>query len=305
MTWRTRSALIGGAAVVVAAVSTFAMMRPGADSTSPPAPAATPVRRLGAYLPTWGTVALHDVPPVYNLVFAAFGVGDRTGGGAVRFDPRPAQEPAAFAADVVAAHSTGRQVVLSIGGAESGPLHVTTPAQVNAFVSSVEVIVDRYGFDGIDWDLEDVGLWSADAVTAASRALLARYGETFIISVAPGPGNVAWKQWARQMGADLDLFGMQFYEFPAGRVQRIAAIETRIREMVDVYGVEPSKLMIGAMTVGGWCPTCSSPAGVYRDAFVRVQARYPAIAGAYVWSAQLDSDAGWPFATAMRTIVRG
>ena len=260
---------------------------------------------LGVYLPTWGTVKLRDLPSAYNLVYAAFALGDGTQGGGVTYRPTPAQTPDEFAADVATAQAEGRTVLLAIGGATSGGIHVTTPAQVDAFVTSVGAIIDRYGFDGIDWDLEDLRLWNAQSVTAASRRLIARYGDSFVISVAPGPGRPEWKQWAKQMGEDLDLFGMQFYEYPATGPQRTADIERRIDEMVTTYRVDPTKLLIGAMNASGSCATCTSPPSVYRDALLRVRARHPAIRGAYVWSAAIEADGEWAFAKDVGPTVYG
>jgi hypothetical protein len=274
------------------AIGIFALRRPAQEQR----PQAQPKPLLGVYLPNWGTVTLGDLPADYNLIYAAFALGDGNGGGAVIYTPEPAQSPDALAADIASAHRAGRTVLLAIGGADSRAIHITTPSQVDAFVASVSRIIDRYDFDGIDWDLENLRLWNARSVTDASRRLLARYGDEFLISTVPGPGPVEWKRWARQMGDDLDLFGMQFYEYPATARQRIADIERRIDEMVTVYGIDPTKLMIGAMNASGSCPTCTSRPSVYRDAIVRARATHPTLRGAFVWSAAIDREADWVFA---------
>lgn len=265
---------------------------------------AIPAKLLGVYLPAWGDVALHELPDAYNLVFAAFAVGDGNGGGRVTFSPDRSQDAASLRTDIAAAQAAGRTVLLSVGGADNNDLHVTTPQQADELVTSVSGLVDEYGFDGMDWDIEDTSRWNAESALAASRALIRRYGSTFVIATAPSPGVGEWKDWARQMGPDLDLFGMQFYEFPATDTERIEVIDTRIHEMITDYGLDPAQLMIGGMTAEAGCLTCDSPARVYRDAFAQLQAQFPTLRGAYVWSATIDHDAGWPFATAVGTGVR-
>lgn len=283
------------------ALGVFALRQPRHERQPQP----TPGPLLGVYLPNWGSVTLDDLPADYNLIYAAFAIGDGSGGGAVTYTPAPAQSPDAFAADVASAHRAGRTVLLAIGGADSRGIHITTPAQVDAFVASVSPIIDRYDFDGIDWDLENLRLWNAGSVTDASRRLLARFGDRFVISTVPGPGPVEWKRWAQQMGEDLDLFGMQFYEYPATGRQRIADIVRRIDEMATTYGIDPTKLMIGAMNASGSCPTCTSPPAVYRDAVARVRNTHPTLRGAFVWSAAIDREADWVFAREVGATVRG
>ena len=268
-----------------------------------PRPERSPRPLLGIYLPNWSTVKLGDLPAEYNLVYAAFALGDGHGGGEVTYTPTPAESPDALAGDIATAHSAGRTVVLAIGGADSHGIHITTPAQVDAFVASVSPIIDRYGFDGIDWDLEDLHRWNAPSITDASRRLIARYGDRFVISAVPGPGPVEWKQWAQQMGDDLDLFGMQFYEYPSTGAQRIGDIRRRIDEMVTTYGVDPSKLMVGAMNASGACRTCTSPPSIYRDAIARVRSAHPTLRGAFVWSAPIDRETGWAFARDVGPVV--
>ena len=47
----------------------------------------------------------------------------------------------------------GKKIVLSIGGYE-GYFSLTSDDAVNQFVSDIKSIINEYGFDGIDIDLE-------------------------------------------------------------------------------------------------------------------------------------------------------
>ena len=60
---------------------------------------------------------------------------------------------ATFLADIVALHAQGRKVLISIGGA-TATVHLDSDQQRDQFVSSMTDIIDTYGFDGIDIDLE-------------------------------------------------------------------------------------------------------------------------------------------------------
>lgn len=61
--------------------------------------------------------------------------------------------PATFLGDVAALQAQGRKVLISIGGA-TGTIHLDSDAQRDQFVSSMLGILDTYGFDGLDIDLE-------------------------------------------------------------------------------------------------------------------------------------------------------
>jgi len=251
-----------------------------------------------------GNVRLRDLPRTYNIVYAAFATGDGRKGGAVTYDPSPVEARSAFAVDVSDAHARGQKVLLSIGGANDQGIHVTNGRQVGQMASSVSAIVNTYGFDGIDWDLENDVTWNIQSVTAVSNKLKKTYGKCFLISVAPAPDDVQWKIWASRMGRALDLFGMQFYEYPSTDAQRIGAIVSRTNEMIKKYRVPARKLMIGAMTTGGQCRTCTSSPRTYLRAFNKVHTQHPGIRGTYVWDSVLDKSTGWSFATVAGDAVR-
>lgn len=96
---------------------------------------------------------------------------------------------ARFIADIAAARAKGRKVVLSFGG-QNGTVTLTNATQVANFVNSVEAILRKYGFDGIDIDLESgAGVTSGAPVVAnlvtAVKQLKARLGSGFYLSMAP------------------------------------------------------------------------------------------------------------------------
>jgi chitinase len=96
---------------------------------------------------------------------------------------------ARFIADIAAARAKGKKVVLSFGG-QNGTVTLNNSTQVTNFVNSVEAILRKYGFDGIDIDLESgAGVTSGAPVVAnlvnAVKQLKARIGSGFYLSMAP------------------------------------------------------------------------------------------------------------------------
>ena len=58
-----------------------------------------------------------------------------------------------FISKVQALQNQGKKVIISIGGATC-VVDLTTPANKNAFITSMGTIINTYGFDGIDIDIE-------------------------------------------------------------------------------------------------------------------------------------------------------
>ena len=112
------------------------------------------VPAISASGPTY-SVVLTDSSPNTALIAHA------TTAGAVSFtvDPQLSSALGGYAdanltADVSTLHARGAKVVLSVGG-ELGTVSVNSTASANAFATSVRSIMTRFGFDGVDIDLEN------------------------------------------------------------------------------------------------------------------------------------------------------
>ncbi|MGK5742547.1 chitinase [Micromonospora sp. URMC 103] len=131
---------------------------------------------------------LRDVPAEYDLVAVAF--AEATGNpGAVTFGVDPGLSAALggytdadFTADVRTLKSRGKKVIVSVGG-EAGRVSVNDAASAVAFSDSVYALIQRYGFDGVDIDLEN-GL-NPTYMAQALRALRAKAGAGLVIAMAP------------------------------------------------------------------------------------------------------------------------
>ena len=140
---------------------------------------------------------------------------------------------------IAAAKAQGKKVLLSIGGA-TVTFVLNNQAQEDNFVNSFIAIKDQYGLDGIDIDTEK-GLYtnpngrisltnpqySADYLARAIKRLKARYGSSFLLTMAPETahtiganlagnwlGQYNWGVYLPLINAlrdDIDWVQMQYY----------------------------------------------------------------------------------------------
>ncbi|CAL9366058.1 Exochitinase 1 [Streptomyces sp. enrichment culture] len=168
-----------------------------------------PARALVGYLHASfangsGYTRMADVPDSWDVINLAFGEPTSVTSGDIRFSLCPATEcpgvesPAEFKAAIKAKQAAGKKVLISIGG-QNGQVQLTTPAARDTFVTSVSKIIDEYGLDGLDIDFEghSLSLQTGDTdfrnptspvvvhLVQAVKALKAKYGEKFVLTMAP------------------------------------------------------------------------------------------------------------------------
>jgi chitinase len=131
---------------------------------------------------------LAAVPATYDLIAVAFADATSTPG-AVSFtlDSGLASAvggytDAQFKADIATLHARGKKVIISVGG-EKGSVSVSSDAAATAFANSVWSLIQTYGFDGVDIDLEN-GL-NPTYMASALRTLRSKAGANLIITMAP------------------------------------------------------------------------------------------------------------------------
>jgi len=113
---------------------------------------------VGYYQSSWGTnIRLKDVNSNYNVIclsfFEANGADNNYLNNTVDNLSFYARQNSLLLADIPVVQAEGRKVLMSIGGA-NGSFKLSTTAEVNTFVSKVKAIIQTYGVDGIDIDLE-------------------------------------------------------------------------------------------------------------------------------------------------------
>ncbi|MEV8090995.1 chitinase [Streptomyces nigra] len=151
-----------------------------------------------------GYTRMADVPDSWDVIDLAFGEPTSVTSGDIRFNRCPVTEcpnvesDAEFKAAIRAKQAAGKKVLISIGG-QNGQVQLTTTAARDTFVSSVSKIIDEYGLDGLDIDFEGHSLsLNADDtdfrnprtpvivnLISALKTLKARYGDDFVLTMAP------------------------------------------------------------------------------------------------------------------------
>ncbi|KAM5472836.1 hypothetical protein MauCBS54593_002549 [Microsporum audouinii] len=151
-----------------------------------------------------GYLKLADIPDDWDIIELSFGEPTSITSGDIRFTMCPKTEcpnvesEEEFKVAIKAKQAKGKKVLLSIGG-QNGQVQLTTTGARDKFVSSVGGIIDQYGLDGLDIDFEGHSLYLDQGDTdfknpktpvivnliAALKALKQKYGNSFVLTMAP------------------------------------------------------------------------------------------------------------------------
>nr|WP_255430014.1 chitinase [Streptomonospora sp. PA3] len=314
-------------------MSTLGMAAAAAPAVleGPEAASASPVAAEGRWLTGYWhnfdngstTMPISEVPSAYNLIAVAF-AGNKAGTpGGITFDVAGGElggyTNQQFKEDVAAVQAEGRKVVLSIGG-QNGHVDVTDSAEAANFADSAYALMQEFGFDGIDIDLEH-GM-NARYMEEALRSLRAKAGSDLIITMAPQTidfqaPSYAYYQLAQNIGDILTIVNMQYYNsgsmlgcdqqvYSQGTVDFLTAQACIQLEL----GLRPDQVGLGLPATpdaagGGYQPASN----VIRALDCLEQGRncgaftpsepYGPIGGAMTWSINWDATNGYAFADAL------
>ena len=267
-------------------------------------------------------LTLASVPSSYNLVAVAFGDATSTPGQvAFGLDPTLASDLGGytqqqFTSDIATLHARGQKVILSVGG-QNGTISVDDPASAANFASSVYSIIQQYGFDGVDIDLEN-GV-NPTYMASALEQLSSDVGSSLIITLAPQTVDTQstgddYFQLALDIKSILTMINTQYYNsgtmngcdgnvYAEGTENFMTALACTELE----GGLSPSQVGLGL-------PASSAAAGsgyvapsVVNEALDCLAARancgsfvpataYPGIRGVMTWSINWDASNGYNFA---------
>ena len=116
-------------------------------------------------------VELADVDPQYNVVNVSFMKVYDTAAGRIptfHLDPDIGLSEEEFKAQIAELNAQGRSVQLALGGADA---HIELHSGDEQALAKIIRLVDTYGFDGLDIDLEQAAISAADNQTVIPAAL--------------------------------------------------------------------------------------------------------------------------------------
>ncbi|MER7172040.1 chitinase [Streptomyces mesophilus] len=257
---------------------------------------------------------ISDVQAQYDIIAVAFADATSTPG-AVDFTLDSAglggYTEAQFKADVAAKQAAGKSVIISVGG-EKGTVAVNSAASATNFANSVHALMQEYGFDGVDIDLEN-GL-NSTYMTQALRSLAAK-APGLVITMAPqtidmqSTSNEYFKT-ALNIKDILTVVNMQYYNSGSmlgcdGKVYSQGSVDflTALACIQLEGGLAPSQVGLGlpASTRGAGsgyvapsvvnaaldCLTRGTSCGAFKPSRT-----YPSLRGAMTWSTNWDATAG-------------
>lgn len=257
---------------------------------------------------------LRDVQAAYDIIAVSF-ADSTTTPGQITFNLDPAvgyTSVADFKADVAAKKAAGKSVIISVGG-EKGNVTVNSDASATAFADSAYALMQEYGFNGVDIDLEH-GI-NSTYLAKALRQLSAKAGSSLVITMAPqtidmqSTGTEYFKT-ALAVKDILTVVNTQYYNSGSmlgcdGKVYSQGSVDflTALACIQIQGGLAPSQVGLGvpASTRGAGsgyvdpqvvknaldCLTKLTGCGTFKPA----QA-WPSLRGAMTWSTNWDATAG-------------
>jgi len=278
---------------------------------------------------------LSQVPATYNIVEVSFATPNKPLDGTVSFEIDPqlssaipgGYSPYRFTSDIKLLHKQGRYVLLSVGG-QHRSFALTSSEMATHFADSTYALMKKFGFDGIDIDLENV--ITADNykfLEDALRQLSAKAGPKLILTLAPQPSDMLpanpaldnYLKMAIDLGSIVTMVNTQYYNSGTkrgrdGKVYTDGTIDfvTSQADAVLQY-LSPSQVGLGfpAYSTGrGYltpaqvnaavdCLTAGTNCGTYIPV-----AKYPALRGVMDWSTNWDAANGNGFSTTVAAHLR-
>ncbi|PTM91177.1 glycoside hydrolase family 18 protein [Streptomyces spinosirectus] len=258
---------------------------------------------------------LSDVSSQYDIIAVAFADATTTPG-AVTFNLDSAglggYTVDQFKADIKTKQAAGKKVVVSVGG-QNGTISVNDSTSATNFANSVYSLMQTYGFDGVDIDLEN-GL-NATYMSQALHSLAAKAGSSFVLTMAPQTIDMqstsnSYFQTALNVKDVLTVVNMQYYNSGSmlgcdGKVYSQGSVDflTALACIQLEGGLSPSQVGLGlpastsAAGSGYVSPTVVNNAldcltkGTGCGSF-KPSKTYPDLRGAMTWSTNWDASAG-------------
>lgn len=264
---------------------------------------------------------LSAIPDAYGIVAVAF-ADAAPQAGAISFTLDPAltsalggYSKAQFIGDIATLKSQGRKVVISVGG-QNGAISLPDAAAANAFASSTWSLMQEYGFDGVDIDLENAP--NLVNMTSALRQLSSLAGDDFVLTMAPEtiyvqPGgsylalidsvsdiitvvNTQYYNSGSMLGRDGKAYSSGTVDFQTALADilldgHLRADQVGLGLPASPQGAGSGYVAPSVVNAAYDCLTVGVNCGSYKPA-----AKYPTLRGAMTWSINWDAKNGYNFA---------
>ena len=273
---------------------------------------------------------LGDVPEEYNIICISFADATTTPGELTfNLDPTLAKALGGytvsdFKADVIKAHDKGQKVILAVGG-EVGNVTVNSDASAKAFADSAFALMQEYGFDGVDIDLEH-GI-NVTYLAKALRQLAEKAGPNFILTMAPQTMDIytydaTYLKLAREVSDILTIMNTQYYNsggmpgygganYNQGTIGFLTSLATTQLES----GLRPDQVGLGlpatSQAAGGGYQSPSNVTAALESLVHGTEAggftppkAYNNIRGAMTWSINWDATNNYNFAKTVSACLK-
>lgn len=271
------------------------------------------------------SLKISDVPSTYQLICVAFAESTSTLG-EVTFKLDSGLSTALggyteeeFIKDIAAAKVKGQKVIISVGG-EVGTVSVANDTQANIFANSLYKLITKYGFDGVDIDLEH-GI-SATYMEKALRSLYDKVGPSLIITMAPQTIDMQstgyeYFKLALAIKDILTICNTQYYNSGAmlgydGKVYSQGTVDflTALATIQLENGLRPDQVGLGLPAsikgAGGGYVDPSIVTSAFKSLVTGSKAgnfvaprTYPSLRGVMTWSINWDAQNNYKFSNAI------
>ncbi len=206
--------------------------------------AGLPAKVLVGYWHNWEALKIRDVDPRYNVIMLSFLEADKNNNSTdnkvqdLEFDIHWSSSQSEVKSDIAIMQGKGKSVLMSIGGG-NGSFKLNNATDKDEFVSKVKNVIQIYGVDGIDIDLENTTYLCMNSGTIANPEshiqyvidgirevrdwFKSTYGKKMLLTMAPETHYVqgGLSRWATCAGGylpiiealrdDIDLLMVQLY----------------------------------------------------------------------------------------------
>ncbi len=277
---------------------------------------------------------LSDVPAYYDLICVAF-TGNTSVPGEATFSVSDdlkksiGYSDAEFIQDIKTLKTKGQHVIISVGGAE-GRIEINSEAAAEKFAQSMISIIEKFGFEGVDIDLEGAAVSGTNYIAGALRKMYDHFGKDFIITMAPEtaymtPNGAGFSSYywnlAMSIKDILTTVHTQFYN--SGSMNGYGGSVTapgngsfpaNLSTLYIESGLRPDQVAIGVpssrQAAGSGQITPQQAAGAFNamiygttvDGFTPPKA-YPSFRGLMTWSINWDATQDYVWAKAAREAV--